>query len=236
MMSLKRSFSLLVIATATLSIGVSACSGGGDDDDDGNTPLPNPFPQCEVLWASGNVDAVVVAATEAIVTGSIDLATTELAFWQIAFYNEPDGPDTGDAPDLSAFANATDGSLTFTAPSNSIGQEISLDTPATSAFMTVTTAAGGAPNASFTAAAGTFTGLVTELEDCIAGGAGSEDCPVGVGAITGTVTSGGSTINYTAGEGAANTDFSLAYCYDPDDFFAALSPMQRAMLIKASRR
>lgn len=229
MMSLgKRSLSLLILASAALAIGVSACSGGGggDDDDDGNT-LPNPYDSCAIWFetfsgTAGEIDDLylVFAPIEAWATGTVNFGPA---------LTDPFAVIYADRDNNGGIAVGTAGTFSVTAPSNSLGEPLSMTDSDNNTYVVVGTAG-------ITAAVGgqgSFDGVFNDNEDCLANGSGDpEDCIFDGGTISMTVTSSGTPRAITLGADVASAaGVSFAMCIDFDDFFG-FAPQTRTEIIK----
>ena len=195
----KSSLYFVMAAVAALSISATACSGGGDDDDDGTSPTPpiNNFDFCQANFDDyNNLDFETVtgrfsrygilANTPSWTSGTHNLGSGEADYFAFAILNVyyDNGTNTG----IDAIVVSTQGSVTVTAPLNSIGQPVDITAHSAPFFFE-----GGDPDVNYPAATGTdgsatlSDGAFSTYEDCFLSTGNGEDCIQGGGGAAVTV-------------------------------------------------
>ena len=209
MMSLRKStlsMLLLTAAVATLSIGAAACSGGGDDDDDGSTQIPNPYEGCLVFWDHYSGDQPTDPGSRMGIIG--DLA------WYASGTGAINGNEAlgfllydgvfGAAAVFTATYESTSGSVTLTAPSNSLHEPVDI-TIGSAWSWHLTEGTGG----NVSGGLGDGSGFFNDTDDCFGDG-DFEDCIQSTGDVDFMV----GTTAASAGAGATPFGFAVTFCRD----------------------
>ena len=199
----------LLAAVASMTVAISACSGGGgDDDDDDNTPIPNPYEACLAFWDHYSGTNPTDPGSRAGIIGDLAWWTSGAATLNgtnalgFMLYDGIFGTTGG----FTATYESTSGSVTLTAPSNSLGEpvDIAVGTPWTWYLAEGT---GG----NVTGGTGDMQGaFFDDFDDCFGNG-DPEDCLTAAsGDLTFTVGSTGLTV----GVGATPVGVGLVFCRD----------------------